>query len=268
MNRSEPDISVVIPTFRRPRDLGQAIESVLRQRDVVAEVLVLDDCPDGSAEPVIARLADPHVRYLRRDTPSKGRPALVRNAAWPMISAPLVHFLDDDDLVPVGHYQRARAAFAAHPNIGVVFGRIEPFGDDNELLRREHSYFENAARRARACRRYGSMWGFAATMLFKPTLLVCGAALIRRDCLLQLDGFDPGLPLMEDVDFYARAIRRFGAHFLDEVALYYRIGPSLMRSEGVIPMIHGSYRMMRRRYRREWGFTNFCLLNGFARLCL
>jgi glycosyltransferase involved in cell wall biosynthesis len=259
---------VVIPTFRRPAELAQAIESVLRQGDVAVEILVLDDCPDGTAEPVVLAIADPRVRYLRRDRPSAGCPALVRNAAWSMVTAPIVHFLDDDDLVPEGHYSRARAAFAAHPQIGVVFGRIEPFGDDDSEVRRERAYFENAAARARSCRRYGRRWGFAATMLFKPTLLVCGAAMIRRDCLKALDGFDISLPLMEDVDFYARAIRRFGAFFLDEVALYYRIGPSMMHREGVTSLIAGSYRLMRQRYRREWGVANFFLLNGFARLCL
>lgn len=268
MNRSEPDISVVIPTFRRPRELAQAIESVLRQQNITVELLVIDDCPDGSAEAVVMAIADPRLRYLRRDQPSSGCPALVRNAAWSMVTAPLVHFLDDDDLVPAGHYQRAREAFRANPRAGVVFGRIEPFGDDTDDVRHEHAYFENAARRARSCRRYGRVWGFAATMLFKPTLLVCGAAVIRRSHLLNLDGFDITLPLMEDVDFYARAIRRFGAFFLDDVALYYRIGPSMMPRRVVTPAVAGSYRMMRRRYRREWGVANFFLLNGFARLCL
>ena len=40
---------------------------------------------------------------------------------------------------------------------------------------------------------------------------------------------DGDLRLMEDVDFFARAIRRFGARFVDRVTLHYRIGPSLMR---------------------------------------
>ncbi len=268
MQSCEPDISVVIPTFRRPAALAQAIASVLRQENVLADVLVIDDCPDGSAAEVVRAVNDPRVRYLHRPCPSKGCPAMVRNDAWSKVTAPLVHFLDDDDLVPDGHYRRAVHAFADHPGVGVVFGRIEPFGDDLDQVRRERAYFENAAKRARACCRFGNVWGFAGALLFKPTLLVCGAAMIRRNCLQAMDGFDITLPLMEDVDFYARAIRRFGAYFLDETVLYYRIGPSLMRDGNVTPAIIGSYRQMRRRYRREWGFANFCLLNGFARLCL
>jgi len=36
---------------------------------------------------------------------------------------------------------------------------------------------------------------------------------------------------MEDLDFHVRAMREFGAHFMDRIALRYRIGsPSLMHS--------------------------------------
>jgi hypothetical protein len=42
-------------------------------------------------------------------------------------------------------------------------------------------------------------------------------------------GFDPGIRLGEDVDFFGRAMREFGTDFLDRTTLHYRIGsPSLM----------------------------------------
>ena len=38
-------------------------------------------------------------------------------------------------------------------------------------------------------------------------LLVCGAALIRFNCVQRLGGFDPEIRLGEDVDFFGRAMR-------------------------------------------------------------
>ena len=43
------DVSVVIPTFRRPALLREAIASVRAQSGVAVELIVVDDSPEGSA---------------------------------------------------------------------------------------------------------------------------------------------------------------------------------------------------------------------------
>ncbi|WP_423875429.1 glycosyltransferase family 2 protein [Bradyrhizobium sp.] len=63
------EISVVIPTFRRPLLLKQAIESALAQH-VPVEVIVVDDSPERSADPVVP-------------SPSGGWPSRVRNLGCP-----------------------------------------------------------------------------------------------------------------------------------------------------------------------------------------
>jgi hypothetical protein len=52
----------------------------------------------------------------------------VRNLGWPLTRGAFVHFLDDDDIVPGGHYAAVKAAFEQRSSVGLVFGRIEPFG--------------------------------------------------------------------------------------------------------------------------------------------
>jgi glycosyltransferase involved in cell wall biosynthesis len=262
------DVSVVIPTFRRPEKLAQAIASVLEQPATALEVIVVDDSPEGSADPVVRNAADARVRYIKNPNPSGGRPGAVRNLGWPQASGTYVHFLDDDDIVPEGHYAAAKSAFAARPDAGVVFGAIQPFGEDAALVEQERAFFANAARRARQCERIGPKLAFAAHMFFHSTLLVCGAAMVRRECIAGIQGFDAELPLMEDVDFYARAIRHFGACFTDPVALHYRIGPSLMRSPNIQPVINQCYLRMHTKYRAEWGAIDFYALKTLARTVL
>jgi glycosyltransferase involved in cell wall biosynthesis len=261
------DISVVIPTFRRPRELTEAVTSALAQDGAAVEVIVVDDCPDGSAADAIAAIGDPRVRYLRNDHPTGGKPAVVRNLGWPRTSGNLIHFLDDDDLVPEGHYRAVMQAFERFPTVGVVFGRIEPFGDPAQLPA-EHAYFARAARRAAAARRFGPRWAYAARMFFDETLLVCSAAIVRRECVVTVNGFDPGIKYIEDVDFYARVIRRFGAHFMDRVALRYRIGRSIMHGHEVDDPVRENYRRMLANYRAEWGTLDFCALKLLARTVL
>ncbi|WP_161491817.1 glycosyltransferase family A protein [Bradyrhizobium centrolobii] len=120
------DFTVVIPTFRRPAELREAISSVLAQSEVEIEIIVVDDSPERSAESVIASINDARVAYLANPNPSGGFPSAVRNLGWPSGRGDFVHFLDDDDVIPPGHYAAVKHAFAKHPNVGVVFCRIDP----------------------------------------------------------------------------------------------------------------------------------------------
>lgn len=78
------DISVIIPTFRRPALLREAIASALAQEGVSVEIVVVDDSPERSAREGVEGLNDPRVTYIQNDPPSGGKPALVRNAGWPL----------------------------------------------------------------------------------------------------------------------------------------------------------------------------------------
>ncbi len=267
------DVSVVIPTYRRPALLSKAIGSVLAQHGVKVELIVVDDSPEGSASAAAGAFGDT-VRYIKNPEPTGGYPSVVRNLGLRLARGRFVHFLDDDDLVPEGHYAAAIAAFAAHPGVGVVFGRIEPFGDAaDKQMSRERAFFRGAARRAALCARLGPRLGFAAGMIFNRTLLVCGAALIRRECVDRLQGFDPEIRLGEDVDFFGRAMREFGACFLDRVALHYRIGsPSLMHAPVLgafeIEQHAAGARRMLAKYRSERGRVEFYAIKGLSRLVL
>jgi glycosyltransferase involved in cell wall biosynthesis len=269
--RATPDVSVVIPTFRRNRELVEAIASVQAQTGVTLEIVVVDDCPDGGAAVVVQQLGDARVSYLRNPNPTGGVPSVVRNLGWPHASGRFVHFLDDDDRVPPGHYAAVVAAFARRPNVGLVFGAVEPFGTGPEFqLQHERQFFARASRTARLCARTGWKLAFAGQMLFDLPLLVCSAGVVRRDCVAGVGGFDPDIRLMEDADFHMRVMRKYGACVLDRVALHYRIGfPSLMHAPNPaasqIELQREGRRRMQAKYRREHGWFEFWALALFTR---
>lgn len=246
------DLSVVVPTYRRPEPLAEAIRSALAQ-PVSLEMHVIDDGPGGEGEPVVASIGDPRVHYVRMDVPTGGNPSRVRNVGLGLARAPIVHFLDDDDRVLPGAYRVALDAFAAHPERGVVFGRVEPFGDDPVAVKRERAVFATSARRARILGRIGSRFLCAAHQLFaNPTLLVNSACLVRRHVAERVGGYDEGIQVMEDVDFYTRAIRAAGFVFVDAPVIGYRTGhTSLMRAyddRSVAPSFDRMYAAYKRRH--------------------
>lgn len=106
------DVSVVVPTRNRSRLLATTLRSVLRQRDVDLEVIVVDEGSTDDTPAMLAALGDPRVRIVRHDTPlgvstARNRGAAEARGEW-------VAFLDDDDLwAPVKLASQLHAARAA-----------------------------------------------------------------------------------------------------------------------------------------------------------
>ena len=257
------DVSIIIPTFRRPTQLAEAIRSALRQEWVTIEVLVLDDSPEGSARAVVDTIDHPRVRYHQRREPSGGRPALVRNEAVPLSKGRYVHFLDDDDRLAPGASAALVSALDHNRRAGVAWGHVVPFGDHPQALRARAQWFERAAALAREGHgRYHTV----ATILFKGTLMVNSACMIRRSCFGALNGFDSELPLYEDVDFWMRAIRTFNHVFVNCPVLEYRTGASSIHDlGGDWSPVRACYQRIQHKYRAEHGVWEYAALNLYAR---
>jgi glycosyltransferase involved in cell wall biosynthesis len=91
-----PEVSVVIPTRDRSRLLALTLCSVLWQRDVDFEVVVVDDGSKDDTAEVAAALADPRIRLVRHHAPLGVSAA--RNRGIAEAGGTWVAFLDDDDL--------------------------------------------------------------------------------------------------------------------------------------------------------------------------
>ena len=90
-DRSDPLVSVVIPTYYRNDRLRGAIESALEQ-DHPTEIVVVDDSGESHARPVVDEY---DVTYVELDDNVGSNPA--RTVGAERASGEFVQFLDDDD---------------------------------------------------------------------------------------------------------------------------------------------------------------------------
>jgi glycosyltransferase involved in cell wall biosynthesis len=90
------EVSVVVPTHNRSGLLALTLRSVLWQRDVDLEVIVVDDGSTDDTAQVVAGLHDPRVRVVRNEAPQGV--AAARNRGAEEATADWITFLDDDDL--------------------------------------------------------------------------------------------------------------------------------------------------------------------------
>ena len=93
-----PTVSVIIPCYNAARWIRDALNSVVSQRDVTLEVVVVDD---GSTDKSAALIQNeyPWVHLIR--TENRGASS-ARNLALNHVSGRFVQFLDADDTLPLG----------------------------------------------------------------------------------------------------------------------------------------------------------------------
>ncbi|WP_043683742.1 glycosyltransferase family 2 protein [Castellaniella defragrans] len=122
-----PDVSVVVPTYRRPGMLARCLAALLAQTLPGGryEIIVCDDAPDPAVRALLEQLAPegagrPALHYLPV-TATQG-PAGARNRGWRAARAPVVAFTDDDT-VPDARWLEAGLA-AMTPDVDAATGRV------------------------------------------------------------------------------------------------------------------------------------------------
>lgn len=124
---AQPAVSVVIATHNRPELLAEALTSLEAQTTPEWEAVVVDD---GSEPPVdFAHLRErfgSRVRGVRHDK-ARGT-AAARNAGVETAAAPIVAFLDDDDLYASNCLERALSVLSRFPAVDIVFIGLSWFG--------------------------------------------------------------------------------------------------------------------------------------------
>ncbi len=117
-------VSVIVPTYNRPRDLEVCLASVLRQTVLPDEVLVVDDgCLEAVPLAADYRRAGVDLRYFRKQTPGL---TASRNLGIDNARGSIVFFLDDDVELFDDFVERICEEFHADRagRVGGVGGRI------------------------------------------------------------------------------------------------------------------------------------------------
>jgi glycosyltransferase involved in cell wall biosynthesis len=90
------DVSVIIPTYNRLRDLPVALDSVFGQPGVSVECIVVDDgSTDGTVEHIRERYGDRELVVIEK--PRRSGPQASRNLGMAAARGEFVTFLDSDD---------------------------------------------------------------------------------------------------------------------------------------------------------------------------
>ncbi|MHC4060023.1 MAG: glycosyltransferase [Planctomycetota bacterium] len=127
-----PMVSVLIPTFNRPRYFAEALASVLRQTYASLQVIVVNDGGEDVSD-VVNSLHDSRVIFINRRS-NRGK-AFSLNEALERATGKYVAYIDDDDIYYPSHIETLVDALehradcqVAYSDLYRVYCRVMPDG--------------------------------------------------------------------------------------------------------------------------------------------
>jgi glycosyltransferase involved in cell wall biosynthesis len=200
-----PGVSVALGTYNGERFLQEQLDSLAGQRVRPVELVACDDDSSDETMEILERFAEnaPFPVRIFRNESNVGFTANLIGAAE-RCQGPLIAFCDQDDVWHHEKLARQVAYLDAHPDIGAVMTRQEPFFEDDILappswLKRDKVY--------------GDLGGVLQL-----------SALIRREAFALVGGFAESRGGADDLDWFLRARRKeIGIEMLPDILVRRRI---------------------------------------------
>lgn len=199
-----PSVSIVMPCHNAAAHLPASVASVLAQTVPDWELIAVDD---GSTDSTSAWLRGQTDRRIRVYTQTQQGVSAARNAGMALARGRRIAFLDADDTWAASFLERMSAALDANPdavlaycgwqNLGLPGGRSEPFVPPD---------YENPDK---------------AETLFAGCRWPIHAALVKREAVLAVNGFDPALKNAEDYALWLRLATAAPIVRVPEVLAFY-----------------------------------------------
>lgn len=200
----QPRLSVIIPCRNGLDTLPRAIASALALPIDRFEIIVVDDgSTDGTSAWLAERAAqDPRIVPLRRDADHGVSAA--RNAGIAAARAPVLGFLDADDVWDAEQIGRRLEWHEAHPETVLSFSDYTTLLPDGTLQDRYRASWPRFSRFVDGRSGMLSLGSAAFSLLIGENPVCTSSVLASRAAVQAAGGFDPRLRQAEDWDLWIR----------------------------------------------------------------
>ena len=229
------DVSVIIPAYQAEDTIARALDSVLAQTALPAEIIVIDDgSQDRTRDVVSAYVAKEIACDIRLFEQKNLGAGAARNRGLVASTNTLVAFLDADDEWLPEKLARSLAVMKTEAADLVSHDYLRADGDGSVYISCAHNF----SRRPDPFVDY-FLRGYIAT----------STVVARRQLLVGAGGFDPALRAGQDYELWLSAISRSGMrhHVFAEALTRYHVTPNSITSQVELRR-RTSWRTLRRHF--------------------
>lgn len=213
-NGDDPAVTVVMPVYNAALTLDATIQSVLAQQFDRFEFIIVDDgSTDDSLQRAMAFAESD--RRIRLISCANSGVSAARNLGASLGKAPLIAFIDADDLWDQSKLGRHVALHHENPHLAASYARIAFIAQDATGL-------SGAQTTSSLCPRLPQL----PDVLGDNPVCTTSNFVVRRDWFDMLGGFNQDMSYAEDQDLVARLVNALGLlGGIDAVLTGYRFSP-------------------------------------------
>lgn len=121
------EFSVVVPLYNKEREVGAALDSVLGQRRLPREIIVVDDGSTDGGAAVVGGYTSPLIRLV---TQKNAGVSAARNRGAVLARSEYIAFLDADDRWQPGYLEKMAFLIEQYPDCGAYAAAFDIVSGD------------------------------------------------------------------------------------------------------------------------------------------
>ncbi len=197
----DPVISIIIPCYNQGQYILDAISSVEQYPDKsVYEIIIINDgSADENSIKVLKSLEEKGYHVLNQDNQGL---SMARNNGIAIAKGKYILPLDADNKIRTGYIDKGIHILNTHPEVGVVYGNSQRFGDTIEVFKPGNFILKK--------------------LMFENYIDAC--VILRKKVWEETGGYDKMLSAYEDWDFNLCAFELgWKFHYVNEILFEYRV---------------------------------------------
>ena len=234
MSKENPLVSVVIPTYQRPKLVERAVNSVLNQRYENIEIIVVNDDPETDLSH-IEEMGE-EVQLLNHE---ENRGACeARNKGIKKSKGKYIGLLDDDDEYLEEKIEKQVRQFQQLPEeYGMVYSGVKEVRNGQTVNKKIRSGRKFLSRKRE---------GWVYQELLRGNMIPAPTVMVKKECFEQVGMFDPGFESSQDLDMWLRIARKYKIGKLDEALAKYHLDGEDRISESLDKKIQGKQKILQK----------------------